>query len=275
MKARLWWVVLGVVLAVSTKSARAEVTFESVGSVRVSDDTNLAALTIPAFTCTNADTALFVTAHIRETSTTQIQVTNITYNGLTFASFTKVGSEVTPNSGNQIISIAIWRALPGTACDGAAHDMVVTIGTNKQWGVGVMSLTGVNQVDPEDVAQSAETNGTTAANPTLSGIVSETGDMVLGYVGRRATDSLTSAGGQTARYNLLTGAVTASSAIRLAGATAPGAATVQIQWTQAVAQEWVVLAINVNAASGRRRMIPPHQFMGEFRTRTVENRSVQ
>ena len=97
------------------RPTRAAVVYESVASIDVVGDTVASSLTV-SVTCTNSDTALFPTAHIREGSSTPTTISALTYNGLTLANFSDVGTIVTPSAaGTKILTVSVRRALPGSA----------------------------------------------------------------------------------------------------------------------------------------------------------------
>ena len=166
------------------------------------------------------------------------QVRTVTYGG---APLTLIVSRV-GGGGNTRVSLFILVAPPS----GAANVVATLAGTEDVAG-GAVSFAGVEQGTPVGDSASGRGTGTLAAVT----IASATEEVVVDAVAARGNAlSITPGAGQAPQWSLATGA--GGNDVIGAGSTKPGAASVTMSWTLAVARSWAVGAASLRPA----RVVP-------------------
>lgn len=116
-------------------------------------------------------------------------------------------------------------------------------------GVVAVCLSGVNQTTPNDAATAVDAGGVTSISSDIS---SETGDLVIDFVGVNGDPTITAGAGQTERANFLVqqDGQPASGGTKVGCSTEPGGATVTMSWSwSASSSRTSRVVFNINAAS--------------------------
>ena len=173
------------------------------------------------------DRILIVGVALRNSS---VIVTGITYGG---TALTFVGAR---SNGGGNVRMEMWK-LVGPATGTA--NIVVTLSAAKRIVGGAASYSGVNPNTPNGAFVSAISNGSTTASVAVTSAIDE---LVVDAVAAQGdAGSLTVGGGQTQRWNTLTG--TASAEVRGGGSSEPGAASVTMSWTLGSSKPWAIGAV--------------------------------
>lgn len=198
-------------------------------AVSQGDNGGLLSLTV-SHTCTGSDRALYVVLGAYNSGSLPSTPT-CTYNSV---SMTVVANQTHVS---QSYRLTIFRLVaPATG----ANDIVATYADTDEIVLAGLSLTGVDQTDPDDAASSEEG---AAAVPDLD-ISSETGDWVLDGI-TWYNKGITVGADQTNRVENDNGGTRNSAAL----STEPGAATVTMSWTFDSSESYAYAALNVNAAA--------------------------
>ena len=217
---------LGLILFVAVDVTAQSIAVDSTSNAN-GGTTNVSSLTWAHTVGAASNRILIVAVALRNSSVT---VTSVKYGA---ASLTFVGAVA--DSGAHV-RVEMWK-LVGPA-SGTAN-IVVTLSAAKRIVGGAISFSGVNPNTPNGTFSSASSTGSTTPSVVVS---STAGELVVDAVAPEGdAGSLTVGGGQTQRWNTLTG--TGSSEVRGAASTEPGAASVTMSWTLGSSKPWAIGAI--------------------------------
>jgi hypothetical protein len=165
---------------------------------------------------------------------------SVTYNGVAMSSLRRQA----PPSTSAVTEL--FGLL--NACDGSAHNIVVTMtGISGLIIVGGLSATGCNSFTGV-----TSTSSTSTTSPTLN-VTSAAGDLVFAA---GAHGDIISGSNNTSRW-IIAGEANSTGGSNGAGATAAGAATVNMTWTSSLSDHWAVIGVNLSAASEGGQDLPP------------------
>src|SRR6185295_3378030 len=168
-----------------------------------------------------ADRILLVGVAIEDTTTTDANITSVTFNG---TALLPVPNSKRSGGGTGIIQTQLFYLLSGSL--GAAGSRTITVTTQGPVDgitAGAVSLAGVNQSTPQNAATNVDTSG---ADSISTGITSAAANSwIVDVVGSGNSGSFTAASGQTERVDVaasgMTGAMS-TKALTAAGATTLG-----------------------------------------------------
>ena len=199
------------------------VTFDATSSASGDNVTSLSW----AHTCTWANRGFVVGLW-----TFPVRTPAVTYNSV---SLTKEGEQSDPN-----VSPAEVEQHSLIAPATGANTVAVTWGgTSTDIVGGAVSVTGADQTDLARPIVTASGTGTAASVTATSAADELVVDVIENF-----NKTLTAGGGQTERWN-----VSASTSIRSGGSTEPGAASVDMGWTNGVSSDWAIAALSVKPAA--------------------------
>jgi len=211
-------------------------------------------------TCTSdPNTVLVVVASVRETDSTAAAISTLTYGSLTLANFTTLIQTTEPATGTFSLAVDVRYAFPGASCNGTSRAVGVTMTNSLLWGFAAFIVTGVNLTTPFDTA--VANRSSSAVAPITGSFTSEVGDLAMGMLTRRNTQTVSSVSPATDIYTFQAPSATGANSVRGLGSWKAGVAgTTTVDWDSgASAQAWLTVGVNVNAATvatPRRRQTP-------------------
>jgi pectate lyase len=204
-------------LLVLASPAVAQIAFDA-SSRAATTTTGRTSLTWSHTIGSGTDRVLVVGVAVEDASTTDANVTSVTYNGV---ALTAVPSSKINGGGTGIIQTQLFYLLGSSLPVGAFNVVVTFQGAVDGISAGAVSLTGVSQAAPGPAATKVDTSGADSISTSISTPVSNA--WVVDVVGSGNSGSFTAGSGQTERWDLaasgMTGAMS-TKPVATAGATA-------------------------------------------------------
>ncbi|WP_415889899.1 DUF6701 domain-containing protein [Neptuniibacter sp. SY11_33] len=162
-------------------------------------------------------------------------VTSVTYGGV---ALTRVGSTATGDDSR----VEIWRL---TNPNAGSANVVVTFNetVQKNGGAGVMTFTGVDQINPVSSYQ-GNTGDSDRASVSVS---SSSGDLVFAVAAAEQQDDPFDIDRGTERWNYK---ANGNNKLAGAGATRDGQSSTSIRWDLEDSDDWAIAGVSINASSG-------------------------
>ena len=202
------------------------------------DSNSVSSITFPHTVPTsNSDRCLVVGAFGRRNDNTGVM--SATYNGV---AMNKVGEA---HSTGEAVHAALFElANPATG----ANNVVVSYAASSRAVAGAFTLADTDQGTPSRNAATASGNSTA---PSVT-ITSAAGDLVVDAVcNQDDTRTLTVHGSQTQQFQDVESTGTPSQGMRGAGSTEAGAASVAMDWTLNLAEDWAIVGASFQPPTGR------------------------
>ena len=209
--------VVAVALLVLAFPLSAAIAFDA-SSRAATTSTGRTSITWPHTIAAGVDRALVVGVAIEDASTTDANVSSVTYNGV---ALTAVPSSKINGGGTGIIQTQLFYLLAANLpASGTFNVVVTTQGAVDGISAGAISLTGVSQTTPGPAATKVDTSGADTITTSITTPVANA--WVVDVAGSGNSGSFTAGSGQTERWDIaasgMTGA-TSTKALATAGAT--------------------------------------------------------
>src|SRR5262245_15684475 len=211
--------VVGLILAAAPFAAAA-ISFDA-ASRAATTSTGRTSLSWTHAIGSGADRILVVGVAIEDTTTTDANITSVTFNG---TALLPVPNSKRSGGGTGIIQTQLFYLLSGSL--GATGSRTITITTQGPVdgiSAGAVSLAGVSQSAPQNAATSVDTSGADSISTSITS--GATNSWIVDVVGSGNSGSFTAASGQTERVDVaasgMTGAMS-TKALTAAGATTLG-----------------------------------------------------
>src|SRR5262245_2103635 len=162
-----------------------------------------------------ADRVLLVGVAVEDTTTTDANITSVTYNGV---ALTAVPNSKINGGGTGIIQTQLFYLLNATLAGAGAHTVnVTTQGPVDGISAGAVSFTGVNQAAPGPAATKVDTSGADSISTSITSTVANS--WIVDVVGSGNSGSFTPGSGQTERWDIAASGMTGAMSTKALGAT--------------------------------------------------------
>src|SRR5262245_18714147 len=209
-------------ISVSAGRAAAAISFDA-ASRAATTSTGRTSLSWTHAIGSGADRILVVGVAIEDTTTTDANITSVTFNG---TALLPVPNSKRSGGGTGIIQTQLFYLLSGSL--GATGSRTITITTQGPVdgiSAGAVSLAGVSQSAPQNAATSVDTSGADSISTSITS--GATNSWIVDVVGSGNSGSFTAASGQTERVDVAASGMTGAMSTK--ALTATGATT--LGWT--------------------------------------------